>query len=137
MFNVSCSLYLKFVCWYLLKVWILCTLLKVENNSPWVNFINFLEKMKLLSLELIFISSCWWVYINIKFYIQNERIEWYKKLSLFAYRAQNNLNALATTLLKWKNDNNSTWVTFNWFIAKKMNHLKFKYFESFILRAHI
>ena len=45
----------------------ICTLLKVESNSPWVNFINFLDKKHLLSVELIFISSNWRVYMYLKF----------------------------------------------------------------------
>ena len=46
------------------------------------------------------------MYIN--FVIKNERLEWYKRRSLFAYKAtQNNSGTLVATLLKWKNENNS------------------------------
>ena len=40
----------------------ICTLLKIENNSLWVNFTYFLEKKDFLTLELIFIGSSWRVY---------------------------------------------------------------------------
>ena len=83
---------------YLLKM---CTLLKLETDSPWVNFIHFLEKTHLHKLEFIFFSSSWGIYMYIKFYIQNERLEWYKKDSLFACRAtQNNPDTLAATHFK-------------------------------------
>ena len=42
-------------------------LLKIENNSLWVNFPHFLEKMHILTFELIFISSRWWIHMHIKF----------------------------------------------------------------------
>ena len=48
----------------------MCSLLKIENNSSWVNFTHFREKTHLLALELIFVSSSWQVYMNIKFYIK-------------------------------------------------------------------
>ena len=57
--------------------------------------------MHLLALELIFVSSSWRVYMYIKFDIQNERLEGYKKRSIFAKSAiQNNLDALAATHVK-------------------------------------
>ena len=36
-----------------------CSVLKIENNSTWVNFTHFREKTNLLALELILISSGW------------------------------------------------------------------------------
>ena len=51
---------------YILKM---CSPLKIESNSSWVNFIHFREKTHFLALELIFVSSSWWVYIYIKFEI--------------------------------------------------------------------
>ena len=44
-----------------------CSLLKIENNSSWVNFTHFWEKTQILVLELIFISSCWRISMYIKF----------------------------------------------------------------------
>ena len=46
-----------------------CTLLKwrIENTSPWVDFPHHLEKMHLLTIELIFISSSWRIYMHMKF----------------------------------------------------------------------
>ena len=38
---------------------------KIENNSPWVNFTHSLEKRHLLTLELVFISTRWRVYMHI------------------------------------------------------------------------
>ena len=49
----------------LLKI---CTLLKIDNNSPWVNLTHFLEKTHLRTLELIFISWSWRVCMHVKFY---------------------------------------------------------------------
>ena len=46
-----------------------CSLLKIENNSSWVDLAHFPEKTHLLSLELIFVSSSWRVYMYIKFNI--------------------------------------------------------------------
>ena len=81
-----------------------CSLLKMENSSSWVNFTHFREKTNLLALELIFVSSGWRVYMYIKFDIENESLEWYKKRSIFAkWAIQKNSDALATTHRKWKN----------------------------------
>ena len=45
--------------------------------------------------------------MHIKLAMQSERLERYKKRSLFAYRAtENSLDALAATLIKRKNENN-------------------------------
>ena len=81
-----------------------CSLLKMENSSSWVNFTHFREKTNLLALELIFVSSGWRVYMYIKFDIENESLEWYKKRSIFAkWAIQKNSDALAATHIKWKN----------------------------------
>ena len=75
-----------------------CSLLKIKNNTPSVNFINFREKTHLFALELIFVISSWRVYMHIKFDIQNENLEWYKKRSIFTkWARENNSNALAAT----------------------------------------
>ena len=66
---------------YTLKMY---TLLKIENNSPWVILTHTPEKTHLLTLELIFISSSWRVYVYMKFDNKTETIEWYKKHSFFA-----------------------------------------------------
>ena len=83
-----------------------CLLLKIENNSSWVNFTHFWGKIHLLALEINFISSSLRVYMYIKSDIWNERLEWYKKRYLFAYRVtQNNSNAWSSnthTVKKWK-----------------------------------
>ena len=42
-----------------------CSLLKIENNSSWVNFTHFREIIHLLALELIFVSLSWRVYMHI------------------------------------------------------------------------
>ena len=74
-------------------------LLKIEKNSSCVNFTHLLQKMNLFTFELIFISSSWRLYLNIKVIILNKRLEWYKERSLLAYRAiQNNLDSFAATL---------------------------------------
>ena len=92
-----------------------CSFLKFKNKSSWVKFIHFQKKTHLLTFELIFVSSSWRIYMYIKFDIKNQRLELYKKCSLFAYGPiQNNLDTLAFTLLKWNNENNS-WVNFNSF----------------------
>ena len=60
-----------------------CTLLKIENNSSWVNFTHFWEKTHLSEFEMILVSSSWLLYVNIKFNIWNERLEWCKKRTIF------------------------------------------------------
>ena len=71
--------------------------LKCEN----ARFTHFREKIHLLALKLIFITSIWRVYMHIKFNTQNKRLEWYKKRSLFAkWAIQNNSDALAETHMK-------------------------------------
>ena len=46
--------------------------------------------------------------MHIKLDIKNERLEWHKKLSLFAkWAAQNKSDALIATHIKGKNKNNS------------------------------
>ena len=90
--------------WTLLK-W------KIENNSLWVNFTHSIEKMHLIPVELTSISSKWILYVYMKLIIQYEGLEWHKKRSLFAYRdTQKNLDTFAATLLKWNNENISTWI---------------------------
>ena len=49
---------------YILKM---CTYLKIENYSSWVNFTHCQGKTHHLTLEFIFISSSWRVYMHIKF----------------------------------------------------------------------
>ena len=44
-----------------------CSLLKIENNSSWVDFNHSREKTHLLALELLFVISSWRVYLYIKF----------------------------------------------------------------------
>ena len=61
----------------------MCTLLNIENNLSWVNFIHFLEKSHLLTIDLIFISSNWRIHRYIKFDIHNKRLEWCKNRFLF------------------------------------------------------
>ena len=98
-----------------------CTLLrwKIENNSLGINFIHSLEKTHLLALELIFISSSCRVYMYIKFVISNERLGWYKKLSLLTYRpTQNKSDTFAITLLMGNSEHNSR-VNLNSFTKKK------------------
>ena len=81
----------------------MCILAKIENNSPCVNFTHFLGKPPLLTLELIFISSSWRVDVHVKY----ERLEWYEKRSLFAYRTHPmNLDRVIATLLKLNNEIN-------------------------------
>ena len=59
--------------------------------------------------------------MHIKFIIYNERLEWYKKGSLFAkWAIQNKSDALAAAHLKWKNENNTTRVNFKSFTLKKI-----------------
>ena len=57
--------HLEISCFYEKSFYILkkCSLLKIENNSSWVNFTHFRKKTLLLTLELIFISSSWRVYM--------------------------------------------------------------------------
>ena len=75
-----------------------------ENNLPRIDFTHFREKTHLLTIELIFVSASWLAYMYIKFDIYNERLEWYKKRSVFAkWAIQNNSDALAATHIKWKN----------------------------------
>ena len=46
--------------------------------------------------------------MDIKFDTKEERLDWYKKRSLFAkWTIQNNFDALAVTDIKGKNSNNS------------------------------
>ena len=72
-----------------------------ENNSPWVNFSHFREKTHFLTLELIFVSSSWRIYMHMKFDIQDERLEWHKKHSIFTKLAiQNNSDVLAAIHIK-------------------------------------
>ena len=56
--------------------------------------------MHLLAFELIFVISSWLVYTDIKFNIENERLEWYKKHSIFVNWAY--LEASAAICIKWK-----------------------------------
>ena len=59
--------------------------------------------MHLLELDVIFVSSSWQVYMYIIFDIQNERLECYKKRSIFAkWAVQNSSDALAATHTKGK-----------------------------------
>ena len=56
----------------------------------------------------------------IKFDIKNEKLEWYKKRTLFAkWAVQNNSDALAAAHIKQKKENNSTRINFNSFIFIK------------------
>ena len=65
---------------YTRKKW---SLLKVENNSSWVNLTHFREKTHLLALESIFVSSSYRFYAYIKFDTWNEKLQSYKKRSIF------------------------------------------------------
>ena len=73
--NFICRLkLLKSSSFHVLEIWMpfykytlkMCSLLKIENNSSWVNFTYFREKTHALALEFIFISSSWSVYMHIK-----------------------------------------------------------------------
>ena len=93
-----------------------CALLKIGNNSSSVKLTHFREKTHFLGHELIFISWSWRVYNHIKFSIWNKRLEWYKKRLIFAKLT---LQMQAATHIKWKNQNNWTWVNFNSFTLIK------------------
>ena len=56
--------------------------LKIKNNSSSVNLAHLWEKTHLLALEFIFVSSSGQVYMHIEFHILNEKLEWYKNLSI-------------------------------------------------------
>ena len=81
-------------------------------------FHSFFEKTHLLTFKLILISSSWRVYMHIKFDIWNERLEWYKKLSMFAkWATQNNPDALAFIMSVFQKN---SWIIFKmncWFIC--------------------
>ena len=62
--NAADFLYFTFK--YLFK-YKMCSFLKIENNSSWVNFIHFREKKHLLAFELIFVSSSLQGYVDMKF----------------------------------------------------------------------
>ena len=77
---------------------------KNQFKSEKVRFPSEMSEMYLLALELIFVSSSWWVYIYIKLDIKNEKLERHKKRSTFAKLAiQNNSDALAAAHIKVKN----------------------------------
>ena len=68
-----------------------------------MNFTHFVEETHLFTLDFIFIYSSWRVYTYIKLDTQNEKLECYKKRSLFAkWAIQKNSDALAAAHLKWK-----------------------------------
>ena len=76
-----------------------------KNNSPELISLISQKKTHLLTFELVFHQLKLANLCVYKILILNERLEWYKKPSLFAYRAtQSNSVILAATFLKWKNE---------------------------------
>ena len=63
-----------------------CSLLKIENNSSWVNFTQFREKTHLLPFELIFVSWNWRVYMYVKFDIKMKSQNDIKRVQYFLNR---------------------------------------------------
>ena len=92
----------------------MCSLLKIENHSPWVNFPHFREKRTFSHLNWWssahageFIHACKICYLKWKV-----RMVW-KTFIIWCWTIQNNSDALVATHPKWKNENNSAWVNFN------------------------